>query len=80
MSTYPLLPAIKSANIYNMYKQSTKLAPTPYFGPPAGLILILKIIHSRISSINTLQGGVGTVSPIKIHQELMDANNCIWMS
>jgi len=79
LTPHSLLPAIKYANIYNMYKQSTKLAPATYFGPPAGLILILEIIHGRISSINTLQG-VGTVSPITIHQELMEANNCIWMS
>ena len=36
-----------------------------YFGPPAGLILFLKIIPDRMSPINIIEG-LGTISPIKI--------------
>jgi hypothetical protein len=39
---------------------------TFYFGPPAGLILFLKIVPGRMSSINILE----SLSPIKINQEL----------
>ena len=41
---------------------------TLYFGPPAGLILFLKIVPGRMSSINILES-LWTISPIKINQE-----------
>jgi hypothetical protein len=61
-------PAINPAPTYNMYKQFTKRAPAPNFGPPGVLTLFLNIIHGRMSSINILQS-LRTISPIKIHRE-----------
>ena len=49
-----------------------------YFGLPAGLILFLKIIPGRMSTINIIES-LETISPIKMGQELMDAQHCIWM-
>ena len=49
-----------------------------YFSPSANLILFLKIISDRMSSINILES-LGTISPIKISREWIDAQSCIWM-